>query len=83
MIKFRKIFTSNYPIILIDEYQDLNSGIYDSLVNQFLIKTAGPQIIFFGDTWQSIYNTGYSKELKNIIPSVNKPSNFRSDTKNC
>ncbi len=76
--KFRKIFTSNYPIILIDEYQDLNVKIYECFVKYFLVKNEGPQLIFFGDSWQSIYNTGYSQELVDLIPSISKPSNFRS-----
>jgi DNA helicase-2/ATP-dependent DNA helicase PcrA len=79
--KFRKIFCSNYPIVLIDEYQDLNKLVYESFINNFISLKTGPQMIFFGDTWQSIYNTGYNKELKNLIPVEFKPVNFRSDLK--
>lgn len=78
-IKFRKLLTVQYPIILIDEYQDSLKVIIDQFLNWFIDRKEGPQFGFFGDAWQTIYD----KSSCGIIDSENivvirKEANFRS-----
>ena len=79
-IKFRRLLTLQYPIILIDEYQDSLKIIIDQFLNWYIEKGEGPQFGFFGDAWQTIYD----KNSCGIIDSPNiivigKESNFRSE----
>lgn len=55
--KFRKIFTDKYPLILIDEYQDSYKLIIDRFIQYFIEVKDGPQFGFFGDAWQTIYQS--------------------------
>jgi DNA helicase-2/ATP-dependent DNA helicase PcrA len=48
-LKFRKISASRYPILLIDEYQDTDKKIVDSLKEHFIDQSIGPLIGCFGD----------------------------------
>lgn len=81
--KFRKIFTSKYPIILIDEYQDSYKPIIDSFIEYFISQKKGPQFGFFGDSWQTIYqsNNACGKIEHQNIKEIKKVSNFRSAQK--
>lgn len=77
--KFRKLLTMQYPLILIDEYQDSLKVIIDQFIKWFIDKKEGPQFGFFGDAWQTIYE----KSSCGIIDSENvvvigKEANFRS-----
>lgn len=77
--KFRQLLTVQYPIILIDEYQDSLKVIIDQFLYWFIDKKEGPQFGFFGDAWQTIYD----KSSCGIIDSANiavigKEANFRS-----
>ena len=77
--KLRQLLTVQYPIILIDEYQDSLKVIIDKFLNWFIDKKEGPQFGFFGDAWQTIYE----KSSCGIIDSANvavigKEANFRS-----
>lgn len=78
--KFRNIFTSKYPIILIDEYQDSYKPIIDSFIEYFISQKKGPQFGFFGDSWQTIYqaNNACGKIEHQNIREIKKVSNFRS-----
>ena len=80
--KFRKIFASRYPVLLIDEYQDTNKGLADALVANF-IKVKGDTLIgFFGDHWQKIYGSntcGLIEASENELVVIGKEANFRSD----
>ena len=55
--KFRYVFASKYPLILIDEYQDSYAPIIERFINFFIAENKGPQFGFFGDAWQTIYQS--------------------------
>lgn len=81
--KFRHIFAKNYPLILIDEYQDSYKPFIESCIKYFIETNKGPQFGFFGDAWQTIYQSNNACGLiehKNIVV-INKKSNFRSSPK--
>lgn len=78
--KFRRVFSDNYPLILIDEYQDSYKPIITRFINFFIAEGIGPQFGFFGDAWQTIYQTnnacGAIEHSK--LQEIKKGSNFRS-----
>lgn len=78
--KFRRIFADKYPLILIDEYQDSYKPIIDRFVNFFISKKNGPQFVFFGDAWQTIYQSNNACGLieNENLSIIKKNSNFRS-----
>lgn len=81
--KFRRVFSDKYPLILIDEYQDSFKSIIDRFVEYFIAKGVGPQLGFFGDAWQTIYQSNKACGLiehENIV-EIKKGSNFRSAPK--
>ncbi|MGD9909441.1 MAG: UvrD-helicase domain-containing protein [Candidatus Izemoplasmatales bacterium] len=81
--KFRTILSNQYPIILIDEYQDSFKSIVDKFVEYFIENKSTPQFGFFGDSWQTIYQMqGAVGEINsdNIV-IIQKKSNFRSASK--
>lgn len=78
--KFRRMFSNRYPLILIDEYQDSYGPIIERFIKYFIEPGAAPQFGFFGDAWQTIYQ---SNKACGAIPSdklevIRKGSNFRS-----
>lgn len=78
--KFRHVFTDKYPLILIDEYQDSYKPIIDRFIDFFIAEKKGPQFGFFGDAWQTIYQSNNACGLienKNL-EIIKKGSNFRS-----
>lgn len=78
--KFRHVFSNKYPLILIDEYQDTLKPIIDRFIQYFISTKTGPQFGFFGDSWQTIYQSNKVCGLiqhKNII-EIKKGANFRS-----
>ncbi len=78
--KFRRMFTDRFPLILIDEYQDSFKPIMDKFIEYFIAKETGPQFGFFGDAWQTIYQSNNACGLiehDNIV-EIKKVSNFRS-----
>lgn len=78
--KFRRVFSDSFPLILIDEYQDSYKPIVDRFINFFIAKGVGPQFGFFGDAWQTIYQTNNACgaiEHSNL-EEIKKGSNFRS-----
>ncbi len=82
-VKFRRMFSDRFPLILIDEYQDSFRAIMDKFIEYFIDKGVGPQFGFFGDAWQTIYQANKACGLiehKNII-EIKKVSNFRSASK--
>lgn len=82
-VKFRRVFSSKYPLILIDEYQDSYKPIIDRFIKYFISENIKPQFGFFGDSWQTIYQSNHACgliESKNIRV-INKVSNFRSSPK--
>ena len=78
--KFRRIFRDRFPLILIDEYQDSYKPIMDKFIKYFIAKEIGPQFGFFGDAWQTIYQSNRACGLINHenIVEIKKASNFRS-----
>lgn len=78
--KFRMLLTKEYPIILIDEYQDSFKSVIDKFILYFISQNTGPRFGFFGDSWQTIYSfNGACGEINhNNITVINKISNFRS-----
>ena len=81
--KFRKIFSDKYPLILIDEYQDSFQSVMDRFIEYFISKGVGPQFGFFGDAWQTIYQSNKACGLieHENIKEIKKGSNFRSAPK--
>lgn len=78
--KFRRVFADKYPLILIDEYQDSYKPIIDRFIEFFIAKGIGPQFGFFGDAWQTIYqsNKACGEIEHDKIEVIKKGSNFRS-----
>lgn len=81
--KFRKIFSDKYPLILIDEYQDSFQSVIERFIEYFISKGVGPQFGFFGDAWQTIYQSNKACGLieHENISEIKKGSNFRSAPK--
>ena len=81
--KFRCVFSSKYPLILIDEYQDTYKPIIDSFLKYFISTGHGPQFGFFGDAWQTIYQSNKACGLieNDKLKVIKKNANFRSTTK--
>lgn len=78
--KFRSLFANRYPLILIDEYQDSYKPIIDCFVKFFIAPQKGPQFVFFGDSWQTIYQSFNSCGLieHENLEVIKKKINFRS-----
>lgn len=78
--KFRRFFSNKYPLILIDEYQDTYKPIVDQFINHYISTNTGPQFGFFGDAWQTIYQSNNACGLVDHvnIKLIKKGSNFRS-----
>lgn len=78
--KFRRVFADKYPLILIDEYQDSYKPIIDRFIEFYITKGIGPQFGFFGDAWQTIYqsNKACGAIEHDNIDVIKKSSNFRS-----
>lgn len=78
--KFRRVFADKYPLILIDEYQDSYKPIIDRFVSFFIAKKKGPQFGFFGDAWQTIYQSNKACGVieNEHLEIIKKGSNFRS-----
>jgi len=78
--KFRRVFSDKYPLILIDEYQDTYKPIVDQFIRYFISTNKGPQFGFFGDAWQTIYQSNNACGLieHENIELIKKGSNFRS-----
>ncbi len=78
--KFRSFLGKNYPIVLIDEYQDSFKSIMDKFLCYFVDAEQPPQLGLFGDSWQTIYSSmGACGEVNSDkIKVINKEANFRS-----
>lgn len=78
--KFRRLFADNYPLILIDEYQDSYGPIIERFIGYFIAENTGPQFGFFGDAWQTIYQSNKACGIieHGNIKVIKKGSNFRS-----
>lgn len=78
--KYRRFFSDKYPLILIDEYQDSYKPIIDRFVEYFIANKQGTQFGFFGDAWQTIYqsNNACGCIVHDNLVVIEKGSNFRS-----
>jgi DNA helicase-2/ATP-dependent DNA helicase PcrA len=78
--KFKSLLIDRFPIILIDEYQDTNTDLADSIVSQLIDSDYDIMIGLFGDHWQKIYGSNACGliENENII-EIGKNANFRSE----
>lgn len=78
--KFRRMFSDKYPLILIDEYQDSYAPIIERFVKYFIEPGSAPQFGFFGDAWQTIYqsNKACGAISSDRLKVIRKGSNFRS-----
>lgn len=75
--KFRQIFSQQFPVLFIDEYQDTHRQFMEAITEYFLKPATGPLVGLFGDHWQTIYRSEY--ELAEYpIKEIAKGSNFRS-----
>ncbi len=76
--KFRQILAARFPILFIDEYQDTNNDLAQSIIQHFIITGESLLIGLFGDSWQKIYRdvVGFV-EHENLI-HIGKEANFRS-----
>lgn len=81
--KFRCVFSDKYPLILIDEYQDSYSPIIERFIKYFIAEEKGPQFGFFGDAWQTIYQSNKACGVieHDNLRVIKKRSNFRSAPK--
>lgn len=76
--KFRGILVARFPVLFIDEYQDTDAGVAESLVRYFVATGDGPLVGLFGDSWQKIYQTGVGGIDHANLQLIGKEANFRS-----
>lgn len=78
--KFCMLLANQYPIILIDEYQDSFRSIMDQFLQNFINQEKKPQFGLFGDSWQTIYSSmgACGEIISDHITVINKEANFRS-----
>ncbi|HFG1856720.1 UvrD-helicase domain-containing protein [Vibrio cholerae] len=80
--KFQKLLKSKFPIIFIDEYQDTDSALAESIVQNLIDNDSGVMVGLFGDHWQKIYGSsacGLIRSPAGKIIEIGKRANFRSD----
>lgn len=80
--KFQKQLRSKFPIIFIDEYQDTDRNLAESIIANLIDNDSGVMVGFFGDHWQKIYGKsacGLISSIKGKIIEIGKKANFRSD----
>ncbi len=76
--KFRRILAHQYPIILIDEYQDTDADWMEAFKIYFLGQADAPLLGLFGDHWQKIYGNGCGEVTHPALREIGKEANFRS-----
>lgn len=76
--KFRRLVSSLFPIILIDEYQDTDADWVEAMKTHFLGQEGAPLFGFFGDHWQKIYDEGCGALEHGAVQEIGKEANFRS-----
>ncbi|MFC1589552.1 UvrD-helicase domain-containing protein [Pseudomonadota bacterium] len=80
--KFQYLLKNEYPVILIDEYQDTDAKLAQSIVDNLIDNNSGVLIGLFGDHWQKIYGSsacGLIQSCNDSIIEIGKNANFRSD----
>lgn len=76
--KFVTRLKSEYPIVLIDEYQDTNNALAESIVTHCIASSKGPVFGFFGDDWQQIHPGSVGRIAHENLEFIPKGTNFRS-----
>lgn len=76
--KFQKVFLSRFPILFIDEYQDTQNNLMNSIVESLMVNTS-IQVGLFGDSWQMIYDGVCGAISSDRMELIKKHANFRSD----
>ncbi len=76
--KFRSILVARFPLLLVDEYQDMNNEFAEAIKTHFLGANEQFLIGFFGDHWQKIYPNVCGKIEHPALTVINKGANFRS-----
>lgn len=76
--KFRSLLVARFPILLIDEYQDMNGEFAAALKTHFLGGDGRLLVGLFGDHWQQIYSDVCGKIEHPALLRINKGANFRS-----
>jgi DNA helicase-2/ATP-dependent DNA helicase PcrA len=77
--KFTSILKNKYPIIFIDEYQDTNTELGETIISNLIDSISVIQIGLFGDHWQKIYDEGIGEMVSENILEIGKNANFRSE----
>ncbi|HAV1337678.1 TPA: ATP-dependent helicase [Vibrio parahaemolyticus] len=80
--KFQNLVKSKFPIIFIDEYQDTDKTLAESILTNLIDNDSGILIGLFGDHWQKIYGSsacGLITSNEDKIKEIGKKANFRSD----
>lgn len=70
---FKKLLTDKYPYMFIDEYQDTNESVVRILANlhQYTYQRKQKWLAgYFGDSKQSIYDTGIGDNIENIYKEI-------------
>lgn len=76
--KFRRLWASRFPILLLDEYQDTSKDLMDALRAHLLEGESGLQVGLFGDHWQMIYDKACGAVDDDRFHFIPKAANFRS-----
>ncbi len=80
--KFQYLLKNEYPVIFIDEYQDTDSELAQSIIDNLVDNNSGVLVGLFGDHWQKIYGSsacGLIQSCNDSIIEIDKNANFRSD----
>ncbi|MBD8537518.1 UvrD-helicase domain-containing protein [Frigoribacterium sp. CFBP 8751] len=76
--KFVTRLKSQYPIVLIDEYQDTNDALARAIMAHCVVPAVGPVFGFFGDDWQQIHPGSVGQLSHENLEVILKGTNFRS-----
>ena len=76
--KFRRLWVSRFPILLLDEYQDTSKDLMGALRGHLLEGESRLQVGLFGDHWQMIYDKVCGAVDDDRFHFIPKGANFRS-----
>ncbi|MBK6849040.1 MAG: UvrD-helicase domain-containing protein [Proteobacteria bacterium] len=76
--KFRRLWRSRFPVLLLDEYQDTSSKLMEAIRDHLLAADSALQIGLCGDHWQMIYDEVCGAVADDRFVLIPKGANFRS-----